>query len=792
MINVLGSLLPTRASTPEAPGSIGLGSVSGSPETGTEEGKGSFASTLLQLLTPTSGDQAANRPVSVGLKVGEPQVLEGGPSISAPESDAEALEAPPPPAPEVDDGGTDPTGLPQPDQAMGKAIPGMPPLLPATGIIGGLSISTPEPDGRMVEALPPPAPGTGDGNTGAAWLPQPVQAKGEAILDNPSLPRPTGGMGEPRLSLQVEKNPGAIDSDFPSGGSRDTPRTPTPGAPLPHGGPEVSPTNPVHGGAAQAGDTDGPGGLQSPSGEVLDAPEAPAMLASRPGHPSGAPAEVAFADSFPMNSDPERLVPEFRHRIDRVISRMESEYGHEVKLVEGYRSPDRQRAIYAQGRTQPGPVATWTQESLHSQGRAADLIVDGGWDSPEGFARLQQVAKEEGLGVLGSKDPGHLELPGDGSSGRRASRPGSPSMARGAVPRPARVPRPISARVATAARVARPASPGSARTNVQYQPSPPSGSAGAATPTISGTPLPQPPGLATPTISGNPLPQPPEISKPILPTSPTLEVRGDGQVPREMSTGPMPGGRRGESIIPGPSGATLSGGARGETAAGPLQTPARAPEEDPVQSLEPQEDSGGTHGLRGNARGSGPEIAAGTSGEVRSAPPPRSVTGVDAVQRAGTAERVHEILTMGDAWETSSPGRIHLDLENADGAGTRIRLNLRGSELSGNLDLSDPVLATRMRQRIGELHEALSRQGLDSRALEARAITGVAGYTGPDGDLVTLLKDPLTGLARILEASEQAPQGRGDEQRQARREPPRDGERFRDAPQRERNKENQQ
>jgi hypothetical protein len=163
---------------------------------------------------------------------------------------------------------------------------------------------------------------------------------------------------------------------------------------------------------------------------------------------------------------------------------------------------------------------------------------------------------------------------------------------------------------------------------------------------------------------------------------------------------------------------------------------------------------------------------------------------VDSIQRIGTAERVNEVLSMGDAWETNTLGRVHLDLEDADGAGTRIRLALRGSELAGNLDISDPVLAARMRQRIGELHEALSRQGLNAKAVEARSITGVEGHTGADGDLAALLKDPLTGLARILEVRGQAPESRGDDQRQARQESHRNQERFREAPQRERNKEN--
>ena len=107
------------------------------------------------------------------------------------------------------------------------------------------------------------------------------------------------------------------------------------------------------------------------------------------------------------------LVPEFRSRLERVITRMKAEYGHDVALVETTRSQERQDFLYAQGRTRPGAVVTWTQDSAHTRGEAADVLIDGAWSNAEGFARLQRVAREEGLRTLGVRDPGHLELPRD-------------------------------------------------------------------------------------------------------------------------------------------------------------------------------------------------------------------------------------------------------------------------------------------------------------------------------------------------------------------------------------------
>ena len=102
---------------------------------------------------------------------------------------------------------------------------------------------------------------------------------------------------------------------------------------------------------------------------------------------------------------------ELREKLGRVIERMREEFGHEVSVVETTRSQERQDALFAQGRTAPGPVVTWTRHSQHTLGRAADVMIDGGWDDTSAFAQLQQVAREEGLHTLGMKDPGHLELP---------------------------------------------------------------------------------------------------------------------------------------------------------------------------------------------------------------------------------------------------------------------------------------------------------------------------------------------------------------------------------------------
>ena len=198
-------------------------------------------------------------------------------------------------------------------------------------------------------------------------------------------------------------------------------------------------------------------------------PGAGAGAHDAPAHVDGAEAglaapEVSTAEHRAaverVDTDLGRLDAEFRSRLERVIQRMRDEYGHDVRVVEGYRAPERQAHLHAQGRTRPGPVVTWTLNSAHTRGQAADVIVDGTYDNPAGYARLARVAVEEGLRTLGARDPGHLELAtGESVSGGtgRAGGAGGPLVARPAAVAVAAEVR--AAAPAAVAQVARPAAP---------------------------------------------------------------------------------------------------------------------------------------------------------------------------------------------------------------------------------------------------------------------------------------------------------------------------------------------
>ena len=47
----------------------------------------------------------------------------------------------------------------------------------------------------------------------------------------------------------------------------------------------------------------------------------------------------------------------------------------DVIVVEGVRTIQRQRDLYAQGRTKPGKIVTWTMNSKHIDGLAVDLAT---------------------------------------------------------------------------------------------------------------------------------------------------------------------------------------------------------------------------------------------------------------------------------------------------------------------------------------------------------------------------------------------------------------------------------
>lgn len=82
-------------------------------------------------------------------------------------------------------------------------------------------------------------------------------------------------------------------------------------------------------------------------------------------------------------------------------------------VVEGLRTRSRQIQLYAQGRTAPGKIVTWTLKSKHIEGRAVDLCpkaADGSldWNNLKAFdtmgAAMKAAAKSLGVAIRWGAD----------------------------------------------------------------------------------------------------------------------------------------------------------------------------------------------------------------------------------------------------------------------------------------------------------------------------------------------------------------------------------------------------
>lgn len=114
--------------------------------------------------------------------------------------------------------------------------------------------------------------------------------------------------------------------------------------------------------------------------------------------------------------DLDLLRPDFRGNLERYFAAVKQhfpQYG--IGVHETYRSPERQRWLFEQGRSRPGIVKTWTLDSNHQYGIAADwhLLQDNFavWDS-QIYASIYEVLPphEYGLESLAPAEYVHLQL----------------------------------------------------------------------------------------------------------------------------------------------------------------------------------------------------------------------------------------------------------------------------------------------------------------------------------------------------------------------------------------------
>lgn len=116
--------------------------------------------------------------------------------------------------------------------------------------------------------------------------------------------------------------------------------------------------------------------------------------------------------------DMRRLHPVVRQAVESTVAALNSS-GIPFRVFEGFRTPERQRWLFAQGRTRPGSIVTKAKpwQSMHQYGLAVDLVLfdNGQWSWDDSGSRknwwteMHEVARQHDLVPLSFEMP-HVEL----------------------------------------------------------------------------------------------------------------------------------------------------------------------------------------------------------------------------------------------------------------------------------------------------------------------------------------------------------------------------------------------
>lgn len=117
------------------------------------------------------------------------------------------------------------------------------------------------------------------------------------------------------------------------------------------------------------------------------------------------------------NRDLDALRPDFRLRLTAFLAAVEEAFPqYKTGVHETIRTPERQAWLYSQGRSRPGQKITWTLDSNHLHGIAADWHLtdrDGRaiWDSQTYHDVYKKVQPADyGLETLAPTEQVHIQL----------------------------------------------------------------------------------------------------------------------------------------------------------------------------------------------------------------------------------------------------------------------------------------------------------------------------------------------------------------------------------------------
>ena len=123
-----------------------------------------------------------------------------------------------------------------------------------------------------------------------------------------------------------------------------------------------------------------------------------------------------------LNAASEKKLARVKADLARVARRASEISSRPFQIVQGNRTQAEQNALYAQGRSRPGNIVTWTKRSKHIGGNAVDFaaLVNGkiNWDTkyyPEIVNAFKKAAAELKVGIEAgydwkTRDWGHIQL----------------------------------------------------------------------------------------------------------------------------------------------------------------------------------------------------------------------------------------------------------------------------------------------------------------------------------------------------------------------------------------------
>ena len=441
-------------------------------------------------------------------------------------------------------------------------------------------------------------------------------------------------------------------------------------------------------------------------------------LTSAPVTAAPSPSATSPVEASGIRRSVDLLAPEFRERLERVIDRMESEFGYTVEVVETVRSQSRQDALYARGRTEGGRVVTWTRASNHTVGHAADVVIDGSYADALPYERLARIAREEGLRTLGARDPGHIELtPARSAFSSSSSSPNvgalpasdqprtvigraAPSVAPlpSIVPTAAELQSRMPAVVAPVATVARVAQVAEVARVAQV-------GATALMPGASSPRTTKPIGTQSLGTQGRP-------------SSRSTSKSGTAETPDTLAAPTT-----GSPIAPVPTTSAALSGAKPSAAdaeALDAEPNAKHSREDRLTSATASATA--SEVLR-QVRDDLMHAVAGTDPNTAASSRDASTSPVGGVAHTDMSERIARLLKVQDAAGDRPLSQVLLRLERPDGGEDRVRVDLRGSAISATLDVGDQAAADKLGANVKELQRALERHGFETEALTVRSAT---------------------------------------------------------------------